>query len=46
MEIPFEGYGEVEELLTRIRLTGGQVAELVLGEPDLEKVFVGVMNDA
>ena len=46
VEIPFEGYGDVEELLTRIRLTGGQVEELMLGEPDLEKVFVGVMNDA
>jgi len=46
VEIPFERYGEVEEMLTRIRLTGGQVEEMVLGEPDLEKVFMGVMHEA
>ncbi|MBT0962666.1 ABC transporter ATP-binding protein [Denitromonas iodatirespirans] len=46
VEIPFEAYGEVEDMLSRIRLTGGRVEEMVLGEPDLEKVFMGVMHDA
>ncbi|MEZ5611629.1 MAG: ABC transporter ATP-binding protein [Rhodocyclaceae bacterium] len=46
VEIPFESYGEVEDMLSRIRLTGGQIEEMVLGEPDLEKVFMGVMHGA
>ena len=46
VEIPFESYGEVEDMLSRIRLTGGQIEEMVLGAPDLEKVFMGVMHDA
>ena len=46
VEIPFESYGEVEDILSRIRLTGGQVEEMVLGAPDLEKAFVGVMHGA
>ncbi|QID18781.1 ABC transporter ATP-binding protein [Nitrogeniibacter mangrovi] len=46
VEIPFERYGEVEDMLSRIRLTGGRIEEMVLGEPDLEKVFVGVMHAA
>ena len=46
VEIPFESYGEVEEMLSRIRLTGGEVEDMVLGEPDLEKVFMGVMHEA
>ena len=46
VEIPFESYGEVEDMLSRIRLTGGEVEDMVLGEPDLEKVFMGVMHEA
>jgi ABC-2 type transport system ATP-binding protein len=46
VEIPFERFGEVEEILTRIRLTGGQVEEMMLGEPDLEQVFVSVMHES
>ena len=44
VEIPFEQFGEVEDMLSRIRLTGGEVTEMVLGEPDLEKVFMEVMH--
>ncbi len=33
-------------MLSRIRLTGGEVEDMVLGEPDLEKVFMGVMHEA
>ena len=46
VEIPFYRYGDIEDMLSRIRLTGGVVEEMVLGAPDLERVFVGVMHEA
>ncbi len=46
VEVPFERFGEVEDMLSRIRLSGGCIEEMELGAPDLEKVFVGVMQDA
>jgi len=46
VEVPFERFGEVEDMLSRVRLSGGIIEEMELGAPDLEKVFVGVMQDA
>ncbi|CAM5509140.1 ABC transporter ATP-binding protein [Thauera mechernichensis] len=42
----FDAYAEVEGLLARLREEGAGVRELQLGEPDLERVFVEVMNRA
>ncbi|NMG35295.1 ATP-binding cassette domain-containing protein [Azoarcus sp. TTM-91] len=46
MEFAFEGYLEVETLLTRLREAGAGLIEMRLGEPDLERVFVEVMHSA
>jgi len=43
---PFDSYGEVETLLARLREGGAGLVEMRLGEPDLERVFVEVMNRA
>ena len=43
-EYAFERFGDVENLLSRIRQGGAEILEMQLGEPDLEKVFVGVMR--
>jgi ABC-2 type transport system ATP-binding protein len=42
----FDAYADVEPLLARLREAGGEVEELRIGEPDLEEVFVEVMNRA
>lgn len=42
----FEQYADIEPLLARVRAAGAEIAELQLGEPDLERVFVEVMNRA
>ena len=39
-------YGEVEGVLAQVRETGAQIEELELLQPDLEDVFVQIMNDA
>lgn len=42
----FDAYADVEQLLARLREAGAGVEELQIGEPDLERVFVEVMNRA
>ena len=42
----FESIGEVEPLLARLRVAGAGVQEMALGQPDLERVFVEVMQPA
>ncbi|MCB1893637.1 MAG: ABC transporter ATP-binding protein [Zoogloeaceae bacterium] len=44
LEFALERYDEVETMLRRVREAGGEIVEMQLGEPDLEKVFVGVMH--
>ncbi|MCB1915571.1 MAG: ABC transporter ATP-binding protein [Rhodocyclaceae bacterium] len=44
LEFALERYDEVEGMLRRLREAGGEIIEMQLGEPDLEKVFVGVMR--
>ncbi len=39
-------YAEVEGLLAQVREAGAQIEELELLQPDLEDVFVQIMNDA
>ncbi len=46
LEFGFERFEEVEEVLARLRAAGAEIAEMHLGEPDLEKVFIGVMHAA
>jgi ABC-2 type transport system ATP-binding protein len=41
---PFDGYDEVEPLLANIRAAGCLIADLEIGKPDLEEVFVRVMQ--
>lgn len=43
---PFDGFDEVEPLLARIRATGCRIDDLEIGKPDLEEVFVRVMQGA
>lgn len=40
----FEAYAEVEQILARLREAGAGIEEIVVGEADLEQVFVEVMN--
>ncbi len=42
----FDAYADVEQLLARLREAGAGVEEIQIGEPDLERVFVEVMNRA
>jgi len=46
VDFAFDSYGEVETLLARLREGGAGLVEMRLGEPDLERVFVEVMNRA
>ena len=41
---PFDAYSEVEPLLANIRAAGCVIADLEIGKPDLEEVFVRVMQ--
>ena len=41
---PFDAFGEVEPLLANIRAAGCVIADLEIGKPDLEEVFVRVMQ--
>ncbi|MBS0513023.1 MAG: ABC transporter ATP-binding protein [Proteobacteria bacterium] len=45
-EFAFENYQDVEPLLARLREADAGLIEMQLGEPDLERVFVEVMNRA
>jgi len=46
MEFGFERFDEVEGVLAKLRAAGAEIAEMHLGEPDLEQVFIGVMHAA
>jgi ABC-2 type transport system ATP-binding protein len=46
VDFAFDSYTEVEALLARLREAGAGLVEMRLGEPDLERVFVEVMNRA
>ncbi|HLA35317.1 MAG TPA: ABC transporter ATP-binding protein [Rhodocyclaceae bacterium] len=41
---PFDRFDEVEPLLAQIRQAGGVIADLEIGKPDLEDVFLRVMQ--
>jgi ABC-2 type transport system ATP-binding protein len=41
-----ESYAEIEPTLARLREAGAEILEMQLGEADLERVFVEVMNRA
>ena len=45
-EFVFDSFGEVEQVLARLREANAGIEEMQLGEPDLERVFVEVMNRA
>ncbi len=42
--LPFDGFDEVEPLLGRIRAAGCRIDSLEIGSPDLEEVFIRVMQ--
>ncbi|MBI5901399.1 MAG: ABC transporter ATP-binding protein [Rhodocyclales bacterium] len=42
--LPFDAFDEVETLLARVRAAGCGITELEIGKPDLEEVFVRVMQ--
>jgi len=42
--MPFDGFDEVEPLLAKIRAAGCGIDDLEIGKPDLEEVFVRVMQ--
>jgi ABC-2 type transport system ATP-binding protein len=46
VEFTFDTYADVEPLLARLREAGAGLTEMQLGEPDLERVFVEVMQRA
>jgi ABC-2 type transport system ATP-binding protein len=42
--VPFDRFDEVEPMLTKIRAAGCRIDDLEIGKPDLEEVFVRVMQ--
>lgn len=44
LEFGFDAFDEVADLLAGVRTCGGKVMDMVLGKPDMEQVFVGIMN--
>lgn len=44
LEFGFDDFDEVADLLAGVRTCGGKVVDMVLGKPDMEQVFVGIMN--
>ncbi len=44
--LPFDSFDEVEGILTRLRGAGCRINDLEIGKPDLEEVFVRVMQCA
>ena len=42
--VPFDGADQIEAILGRLRAAGSRVADLEIGKPDLEEVFVRVMQ--
>lgn len=45
IEIPFEGYAQVEPILARVRARGLGIMAMELGENDLEQVFLRLMQE-
>lgn len=44
--LPFDTFDEIESLLARLREAGCRIADLEIGKPDLEEVFVRVMRES
>lgn len=44
--IPFDSFDEIEPLLVKIRTAGCAIDSLEIGKPDLEEVFIRVMQGA
>ncbi|MBP7392639.1 MAG: ABC transporter ATP-binding protein [Zoogloea sp.] len=44
LEFGFDRFDEVAELLAGVKSAGGTIVDMVLGTPDMEQVFVGIMN--
>ncbi len=44
LEFSFERFDEVADILAGIKSAGGTIADMALGTPDMEQVFVGIMN--
>ena len=42
--LPFDSFDEIESILARVRGAGCRIADLEIGKPDLEEVFVRVMQ--
>ena len=42
--LPFDAFDQVEPMLARIRAAGCRIDDLEIGKPDLEEVFVRVMQ--
>jgi ABC-2 type transport system ATP-binding protein len=40
----FDHYDDVGHLLAALRAAGGEITDMALGKPDMEQVFVGIMN--
>jgi ABC-2 type transport system ATP-binding protein len=40
----FDSFDEVAGLLDGVRSAGGSIVDMALGKPDMEQVFVGIMN--
>jgi len=40
----FDSFDEVAGLLDGVRSAGGSIIDMALGKPDMEQVFVGIMN--
>ncbi|MCK6392753.1 ABC transporter ATP-binding protein [Zoogloea sp.] len=40
----FDHYDDVGHLLAGLRAAGGEITDMALGKPDMEQVFVGIMN--
>ena len=44
LEFGFERFDEVADILAGIKSAGGNITDMALGTPDMEQVFVGIMN--
>ncbi|RTL54999.1 MAG: ABC transporter ATP-binding protein [Rhodocyclaceae bacterium] len=44
--IPFQTYGQIESLLAQVRMAGCVIEDMAVNQPDLEEVFVRVMQQA
>ena len=44
LEFGFEHFDDVADILAGVRAAGGSIVDMALGKPDMEQVFVGIMN--